>query len=197
MIPTRSASVGRLVHVVRRQEQRHALRRSSRNRSQTKSRAAGSSPVVGSSRKSTCGACMSARAIIIRCVWPPEKKSGFAPRALEQAELLEQLVGARLALARRDAVVGGVEDQVVAHRERAVEVAALRNDRELPARLDRVADDVDAADARAFRRSGERGSSGRRSSSSCRRRSGRAARTTSPCRTANETPSTAFTGELG
>jgi hypothetical protein len=39
----------------------------------------GSRPVVGSSRKSTRGACMSARAIITRCDCPPEKKSGLSP----------------------------------------------------------------------------------------------------------------------
>ena len=44
--------------------------------SHRKRRAAGSSPVDGSSRKSTDGPCMSARAIIIRWIWPPEKSSG-------------------------------------------------------------------------------------------------------------------------
>ncbi len=44
-------------------------------RSHTKSRACGSSPVVGSSRNSTSGWCIRARAIMIRCDWPPEKKS--------------------------------------------------------------------------------------------------------------------------
>ena len=73
---------------------------------------------------------------------------GLDARALEQAELLQQLVRPRLALARRHAVVGGVEDQVVADRDRAVEVVALRHDRELRGAPHRVAADVDAADAR-------------------------------------------------
>ena len=55
---------------------------------------------------------------------PAREEVGLVPRAVEQAELVEQLVGPPLALARRDAVVGGVEDQVVADRDRAVEVAA-------------------------------------------------------------------------
>ena len=44
--------------------------------SHRKSRAAGSRPVEGSSRNSTDGACIRARAIIIRWIWPPEKSSG-------------------------------------------------------------------------------------------------------------------------
>ena len=69
--------------------------RSSRSRSHTNRRAAGSSPVVGSSRNSTSGSCISARAIITRWACPPENMSGLTFAALEQPELLEQLVGAR------------------------------------------------------------------------------------------------------
>ena len=49
--------------------------RRSRMRSQTNSRAAGSRPVLGSSRKSTWGVCIIARAIMIRWAWPPDTKS--------------------------------------------------------------------------------------------------------------------------
>src|SRR5690348_14105920 len=42
-------------------------------------------------------------------------------RAIEQPELVEYLVGPPLALLRRHAVVGRVEDEVVADRERPVE----------------------------------------------------------------------------
>ena len=42
---------------------------------------------------------MSARAIITRCDWPPENMSGLTFAALEQPELLEQLVGAARRLA--------------------------------------------------------------------------------------------------
>jgi hypothetical protein len=43
-------------------------------------------------------------------------------RPVGQAEQLEELVGAAVALGRRHAVIGGVEGQVLADRERAVEV---------------------------------------------------------------------------
>jgi len=51
-----------------------------------------------------------------------------------------------LTLAAGHTVVGGMEDEVVADRERAIEVAALRHDRELSACLDRLGCDVDPAD---------------------------------------------------
>src|SRR5207248_8946340 len=68
----------------------------------------------------------------------------FRPCPVEQPELSQQLVRSRLAHAWQYAVVGGMEDEVVANRQRPVEVVALRNDRQLPARLHGVADDVDA-----------------------------------------------------
>ena len=79
MIPTLPASsaASSMSCVVRMRVTSDSL--SSRRRSQTKRRAAGSSPVVGSSRKSTRGSCMSARAIITRWLCPPEKKSGLSP----------------------------------------------------------------------------------------------------------------------
>ena len=58
-------------------------------------RAAGSSPVDGSSRNSTVGACIRARAIIIRWICPPEKSSGLPSWPVGQAELVEQGVGPR------------------------------------------------------------------------------------------------------
>ncbi len=71
---------------------------------------------------------------------------GLVLRAVEKAELVEQLVGTLLALARRNAVVRRVEDEVVADRDGAVEVALLRHDGELHARPHRVAHNVDAAE---------------------------------------------------
>ena len=50
----------------------------SATRSHTNSRAAGSSPVVGSSMNSTLGACMSALATMTRWAWPPENMSGLS-----------------------------------------------------------------------------------------------------------------------
>ena len=70
-------------------------------------------------------------------------------RAVEQAELVEHLVRAALTLAGGHAVVGGVEDEVVADRDRAVEVAALRNDGDLLPRAHGIPDDVDASDERS------------------------------------------------
>ena len=101
--------------------------RSSRSRSQTNSRAAGSRPVDGSSRNSTCGRVHQGARDHHALRLAAREHVRLHVRALEQAELLEQLVGPAPPLARRDAVVGGVEDQVVADRERAVEVAALRD----------------------------------------------------------------------
>jgi hypothetical protein len=71
---------------------------------------------------------------------------GFDVAALPQPEQPEQLVRPILRLGGRDAVVGGVKRQVPADRDRAIEVAALRHDREPAAGVDRIGDDVDAAD---------------------------------------------------
>jgi hypothetical protein len=70
---------------------------------------------------------------------------GLVVPALAQAEQLEQLVGAAVALCRRHAMVGGVEDQVLPDRERAVEVRPLRHDGQMGPRPHRIAGDVDAA----------------------------------------------------
>ncbi len=71
--------------------------------------------------------------------------------ALREAELSEELVGPRVALARRHAVISGVEQQVLTKRQRPVEVVALGDDREPAAGGDWVRDDVDAGDERAAR----------------------------------------------
>ena len=78
MIPTRSARVAAssMAWVV--STTVTPLARRSRTRSQTNSRAAGSSPVVGSSRNSTSGACISALATMTRWAWPPENMSGLS-----------------------------------------------------------------------------------------------------------------------
>ena len=72
MIPTRSvsAAASSMSCVVRTTVTPPS--RSSRTRSHTNSRACGSRPVLGSSRKITWGACMSARAMSSRCAMPPE-----------------------------------------------------------------------------------------------------------------------------
>jgi hypothetical protein len=65
-------------------------------------------------------------------------------RPVGEPEQLEEFVGAPVALGRRDAVVRGVEGQVLADRERAVEVVALRHHGEDAARPHGVGGDVDA-----------------------------------------------------
>jgi class 3 adenylate cyclase len=77
---------------------------------------------------------------------PAGEEVRLVARTVEQAELLEQLIGALVALPRRHAVVRRVEDEVVADRDRPVEVAPLRHDGELLPRPHGVADDLDAAD---------------------------------------------------
>ena len=127
---------------------------------------------------------------------PAGEEVRLVARAIEQAELVEQLVGARLALARRHAVVGGVEDQVVADRERAVEVAALRHDRDL---LPRAARDRARRRRRRpapSRRSAERASSASPTVVVLPAPFGPSRPKTSPRATAKETPSTAFTARL-
>ncbi len=115
--------------------------------SHRKSRAAGSSPVEGSSRKSTAGACMRARAIIIRWICPPEKSSGRPSGPVGQAELVEELVGQLLAPRPRHPVIAGVEEQVLADRQRAVQIVLLGDHAEYPTGADRVGDHVDAGHA--------------------------------------------------
>ena len=68
--------------------------------------------------------------------------------ALAQAELFQKLVGTRLGLRARDAVVRGVKGEVATDRDRPVEVAALGNDRESPASMHRIGSDVNAAHGR-------------------------------------------------
>ena len=189
---------GGLVHVVRRQEERDAaVAQLAEAVPDEQPRGRVEAGRVGSSRKSTSGACISARAIITRCDWPPENMSGFCLARSSSPNCSSSSSARRVALARRDAVVGGVEDQVVADRERAVEVAALRDDRERAARAHRVGDDVDAGDR------------GRAASSAARvvvstptvvvfpAPFGPSRPKTSPRSALNETPSTALTGDFG
>jgi hypothetical protein len=91
---------------------------------------------------------MSARAIITRCALAAREQVRLHVAALAQAELLEEVVRSHGRLGPADAVVGGVEDEVLADRDRAVEVAALWHDREPAARPYRIPDDVDATDRR-------------------------------------------------
>jgi class 3 adenylate cyclase len=89
---------------------------------------------------------------------PSGEEVRLVARAVEQPELIEQLVGPLLAFARGDAVVSGVEDEVVADRDRPVEIALLGDDGQLPSRTHGIARDVDPAEPR---RAGSRPDAGR------------------------------------
>ena len=78
----------------------------------------------------------------------PGEEGRLVAGAVEQAELVEQVVGTALTLARRHPVVGGVEDEVVADRQGAVEVAPLRHDGNLLPGSHRIPHDVDPAHQR-------------------------------------------------
>jgi hypothetical protein len=85
-----------------------------------------------------------ARAIITRCDWPPEKKSGFD--AHDRAARTGRAARPPAPRAReRHAVVRSVEDQVVADRDRAVEIARCGTTATCARASDRIAHDVDAA----------------------------------------------------
>src|SRR3989442_8124279 len=75
MIDDREAFAERVgfFHVVRGQQDRLPLWLYSRTISHKSKRVCGSSPALGSSRKSTCGSCIMARAMERRCIMPPEK----------------------------------------------------------------------------------------------------------------------------
>src|SRR5512133_3552831 len=89
---------------------------------------------------------------------PAGEEVGLVPCAIEEPELVEQLVGPLLPRASGDSVVRGVEDEVVPDRDRAVEVALLRHDRELCPCPYWIAHHVDSADAS---RTGSRPDAGR------------------------------------
>jgi len=65
-----------------------------------------------------------------------------------EAELGEQVGGAGVALGPADAVVGGVEGEVLPGRQRPVEVAPLRYDGQPRPRGDRIASHVDPGEDR-------------------------------------------------
>ena len=91
---------------------------------------------------------MSARAIMSRCAMPPEYRFHFLVLAVAQPEFIQKLAGASFALLARDAVIGGMKGENLAHFEAAIEIALLRHYRDAPLRLDRIASDVDAHERR-------------------------------------------------
>ena len=86
----------RLLHVVRGEEHRAAARLAAARRSpRSAARDAGSSPVVGSSRKRISGSPTSAQASESRCFWPPESVAHEGARLLLEPHDGERLVAAR------------------------------------------------------------------------------------------------------
>ena len=150
--------------------------RSSSMRSHRKSRDCGSRPVVGSSRKRTCGRCMSARAISSRCAMPPERLlTSSSSRPSRPSAFMTS--SARVRRSRAPvAEVGRVEREVLDRLELPVEVRPLRHDRDALLHGHRVRLRRRCRRSRRSRTSGARASSARRSSSSCPRRSGPGAR---------------------
>src|SRR3970040_828767 len=119
--------------------------------SHSRRRAWGSRPVVGSSRSTTVGSCMSARASIRRCFWAPRERERLPVRLLRALQLREEAIRARLPLGRGQAEVAAVEGQDLADGQVAVEVARLGHDGEAALRLLRRAGDVDTIDEDAAR----------------------------------------------
>ena len=109
----------------------------------------GSRPVVGSSRISRRGSCISARAIISRWAMPARVVVHVIVLATTEAEAGQQLPRPLAALAPPGAEVRGVEGQVLERGQGAVEVGQLRHRRDSQLRRHRVHAHVDAVDEHA------------------------------------------------
>src|SRR5229473_2519474 len=73
-------------------------------------------------------------------------------RTFTEAELRQELISPVFALAFFDAVVGGVEEQILADRDPAFQVVVLRYDREMSPGVDGIIDDIDTGNTRFSRR---------------------------------------------
>ena len=109
---------------------------------------------------------------------PARELEDHRGRPLAECELVEQLVGAVPGRAAREAEEAAVVVEVLPDRERAVERVRLRDDPDPALRRGRVGADVDPGDEGAAAGRDRRSSLASRSSSTCRPRSGRAARRT-------------------
>ena len=135
-------------------------------------RALGSNPVVGSSRKSSSGSPASAIATSSRRCWPPLSRRTRSSRLLGEPDDLDDLVGRT-----RVRVVAAVHLDRLAHGEERVDAGRLQHDPDpLLERMLALRGVVpeDLRRSRPFAVGTPRGS---RWSWSCRRRSGRGART--------------------
>ena len=109
-------------------------------------RVCGSSPALGSSRKSTCGSCAMARAICTRCASPPESWATFDFCALGELEQLNQLVRLLRGLGMTESEVAAVEVHVLENRALPVEGVELRHHSHEAARLGGMCDHINAGD---------------------------------------------------
>ena len=108
---------------------------------------------------------MSPRAIVSRRFMPPERCSTRAPRPVRQLDELQKLGRPLADLARRNAEVPAVDDEVLEHRQLEVEVVLLRHDAEALADLRAVVRRIEVEDREltpAARRDGADHAHGRR-----------------------------------
>ena len=143
MIATRSQSwsASSMYWVVRKTVVPVALIR--RTSSQTASREAGSSPVVGSSRNSTSGR-MDERARQVEAPLHAARVGLGAPvGGLAQPDELEQLLRARLSVGALDAVQAALQLEQLAAGLDGIEPDLLERDADAPPHLGRVGDHVD------------------------------------------------------
>ena len=122
------AELFRLVHVVRRQDQRHAALLEPEEAVPDRVARLRVEPVVGSSSSSTSGSFTSERAIVRRRFMPPDRGSTLSSARSLELDELEQLVGALAELGARQAEVTAVDDDVLAHGQLHVERVLLRDD---------------------------------------------------------------------
>ena len=149
MIPTRSArtSASSRYCVVRKMVTPSSF--ASRATScQSAFRLCGSSPVVGSSRKSSRGSVHEREGEIEAPLHPARVRADAAVGGEDEADALEQLVSALGALMARYAVQRGLEAQVVAAGEQRIERRLLQRGADRRSHLRPLLDDVEAGDPR-------------------------------------------------
>ena len=119
-------------------------------------RLCGSRPAVGSSRNSTEGRCITARATISRCAMPPDSAStGIVARSVSWNRS-SMSSASRLRLRAGHAEEPTVEVEVLADGQRTIERVGLRHDADQLLGRGRVRPHVDAADERPAARWGRR-----------------------------------------
>src|SRR3954453_10460928 len=126
--------------------------RSSRMYFEIEVRVCGSRPIVGSSRKSTRGECISPRAISRRRRMPPENIATCPSRRSHRSTISSTCCIAGLDEARLDAVELGVQAEVLLGGQVPVERGILEDEPDVAPDLVALVRDVVAGDARAAAR---------------------------------------------